>query len=73
MNRQLLADVCAELGEDELRTLLYLARRLLDGQRRYGRVDLARDQRDWKREQTEEAADLLIYAAFDAVKNGAAS
>ncbi len=57
-----------ELGADERRVLAYLRDRLLEGQRRYGALDLARDPRDWKRERAEECADLLIYGAFAAVK-----
>ena len=63
---------CAELGDDELRTLAYLAERLLLGQKQYGRVSIADDPRDWKRERTAEIADLLVYSAFEALKNGLA-
>jgi hypothetical protein len=55
---------CAELGDDELRVLAYLAARLLAGQRTYGRLDLASDRRDWREERGEEIADLLVYSAF---------
>ncbi len=55
---------CAELGDDELRVLAYLAARLLAGQHAYGRLDLANDSRDWRRERGEEIADLLVYSAF---------
>jgi hypothetical protein len=56
-----------ELGPEEHEVLLVLGRRLLAGQRQYGRLDLARDPRDWKREAAEEAADLAIYTAFRVV------
>jgi hypothetical protein len=59
-----LLDVVFELGTDERRVLLLLARRLLEGQRCYGRLDLANDPRDFRRERSEEIADLLVYSAF---------
>lgn len=72
MNResheQSLDATCAELGDDEIRTVAYLARRLLEGQRVYGKINLANDPRDWKRERAEEVADLLVYTAFEALK-----
>ncbi len=58
------AQVWDELGGDERRVLLVLAKRLLDGQQRYGRLDLANDSRDWRKERAEELADSLIYGAF---------
>jgi hypothetical protein len=65
---QMIDATCAELGTDEIRTLAYLARRLLQGQRAYGKLDLATDPRDWKRERADELADLLVYTAFEALK-----
>lgn len=59
-----LLDVVAELGTDERRVLLVLARRLLQGQRQYGRLDVAGDRRDWRRERAEELADALVYGAI---------
>jgi len=59
-----LALVVGELGADEARTLLVLARRLLAGQRTYGRLDLAHDGRSWRRERAEELADALVYGAI---------
>lgn len=56
-----LVAVVDELGPEERRVLLALARRLLTGQRAYGRLDLARDERDWRRERAEELADALVY------------
>jgi hypothetical protein len=63
LERQLDA-VVRELGDDELRTLVHLARRLLEGQRCYGRLDLVHDARDFRKERSEEIADLLVYSAF---------
>jgi len=59
---------CADLADDELRVVAHLARRLLEGQRRYGRLSLATDRRTWRRERAEEIADLLMYSAFEALK-----
>lgn len=63
-----LDETCAELGDDELRVIAYLATRLLVGQRQYGRLDLAKDARDWRRERAAEVADLLVYTGFEALK-----
>ena len=57
----------AELGDDELRVLLVLARRLLVGQKAYGRLDVRNDPRDWRQERAAELQDLLIYTAIDEV------
>ena len=67
--RTALAAVVGELGEDEAHVLLFLARRLLAGQRVYGRLDLRRDGRDWRHERAEELADALVYGAIAEVAN----
>ena len=59
-----LGEVLAELGADERKVMLVLARRLLEGQKCYGRLDLANDARDFRHERASEVADLLIYSAF---------
>jgi hypothetical protein len=59
-----LAAVFAQLGADERRVLLVMARRLLVGQTVYGRLDLANDRRDWRKERAEELADALVYGAI---------
>jgi hypothetical protein len=56
--------VVRELGPEERRVLLVLARRLLAGQHAYGRLDVARDGRDWRRERADELADALVYGAI---------
>jgi len=63
-----LADVLVQLGEDERRVILVLAKRLLEGQRCYGRLDLANDARDWRKERAQELADVLVYGAFEELK-----
>ena len=67
LERQL-DSACAELGDDEIRTLVVLARRLLEGQRAYGRIDLTNDTRDFRRERSEEIQDLLVYSAFETLR-----
>ena len=58
---------CEQLGDEELRVLVVLARRLLAGQRAYGRLDLANDRRDFRRERAEELADAMVYDAVHEV------
>lgn len=67
-DRATLAGLAAALGRDELRVLVLIAERLAAGQRTYGRLDLAADARDWRREALEEAADGLVYVACGLVK-----
>lgn len=45
-----------------------LARRLLAGQRQYGRLDLRNDRRDWQKEIDEERDDIAIYSAIQTVQ-----
>jgi hypothetical protein len=53
-----------KLEADELRVLVSIARRLLDGIRAYGPFDLARDRRDFRsKEAREELEDALVYLA----------
>jgi hypothetical protein len=59
-----LSAILSELGDQEIAVLTVLARRLLAGQRAYGRLDLAHDARDWRKERADECADLLIYSAI---------
>ncbi len=56
--------IARELGPDEVKVLTALARRLLAGQRHYGRLDIRADGRDWRRERAEELADALVYGAI---------
>lgn len=72
VERQLTA-MAAGLGDDELQVLVFVACRLAAGQEQYGRLDIKRDPRDWKRELGEEAADALVYSAILALAKGATS
>jgi hypothetical protein len=62
---------CAELADDEIRVVAHLAARLLEGQRRYGRLTLATEGRNWGKERAEEVADLLVYTAFEELRRRA--
>lgn len=57
-----------EMEPDALRTMLYLAERLMLGQRAYGKLDLKTDPRNWPEEQRAEIGDLLVYFAFEELK-----
>lgn len=61
---QELMELGTELGLDEHRVLVVLAKRLLEGQLAYGKLDLHNDPRDWRKERAMEVQDLLIYSAF---------
>lgn len=63
-----LSKILGQLGPDERRVMLFVARRLLMGQAQYGLLNILRDRRDWKRELGEEAADALVYAACEEVR-----
>jgi len=60
---QRLATAVSQLCADELEVLTLIAERLLLGQRCYGLLRLATDQRDFAREAMEEVADAAIYGA----------
>jgi len=69
------ADPCAELdgivrelGTDEVKVLVAIARRLAMGRRVYGTLDIAGDRRDWKREATDEALDLAVYLSAELLR-----
>ena len=62
-----------ELADEEREVLLFIARRLRQGQDDYGKLDLAHDKRDLQREQAEEIADFLIYEGMRFVKRAVSS
>jgi hypothetical protein len=66
--RPALAALASELGDDECRVLVYLAERMVAGASVYGRMNLAADKRDFRRERAEELADALVYTAMDEVQ-----
>jgi hypothetical protein len=63
-----LAAIIAEMGSQEVAVMTLLARRLLEGQRAYGRIDVANDPRDFEAERGAEVADVLVYSAFSELR-----
>ena len=62
--RMELARRIEDLGDDEVRVLLYLADRLHMGAGQYGPLDIATDPRDWTAEARAEFADGAVYLAI---------
>jgi hypothetical protein len=58
-----LDDIIEGLGEDEVRVLLRIARRIAKGRTQYGALHLATDPRDFQNEAREEIEDSLVYFA----------
>jgi hypothetical protein len=63
-----LENICAQLEPDAQRVVLEVARRMLQGQKHYGVLDLQRDSRDFKKEISEEIWDGLAYSAMAFLK-----
>jgi hypothetical protein len=62
--RSELAKATARLGDDELRVLTSIAKRLRFGARVYGKLRVATDSREFRRrEAREEIEDFLVYLA----------
>ena len=59
---------CAELGDDELRVVLLVAKRLAMGRKAYGPLDIKGDARDWQHEASEEALDCAVYLAAETLR-----
>lgn len=59
-----LKESAEQLGPQEIQLLCFLADRLLEGQARYGQLDVTRDHRDFEKERAEELADALVYTAM---------
>ena len=57
-----------QLEGDELRVVLAITKRLCIGKRQYGRLDIARDGRNWQREIAEEVLDQAVYTAIYLLK-----
>lgn len=57
-------DLWSELGEEERLVVVHLARRILTGQGQYGRLHLATDGRDWRKERADELSDVIVYTAY---------
>ena len=59
---------CAELGDDELRVVLLVAKRLGVGRSCYGPLDIKGDARNWRHEASEEALDCAVYLACETMR-----
>ena len=57
-----------DLGDDEEEVLRVLRGRLEMGQKQYGKLDIARDSREWSKELLEEVLDQCVYAAIMLVR-----
>ena len=53
-----------ECSDDELRVICAVYKRIELGRSLYGRLDVARDPRNWSRELAEELLDAVVYAAI---------
>jgi len=60
--------VLAELGDDELRVVVLVAKRLAIGRTCYGPLDIKGDTRDWRHEASEELLDGCVYLAADVLR-----
>jgi len=59
-----LEDILDDLGDDETRVLVSIARRLQLGAEAYGELEIAFDRRDFRRKEArEELEDALVYLA----------
>ena len=67
-HQKLIATLC-QLGVEELEVLTLIAERLLAGQRAYGQLRLATDQRDFAREALEEILDTQVYSACALIRD----
>lgn len=63
-----LVNASDDLGVDELRVLTAVATRLAMGQKQYGKLDIARDKRDFVKEASEEALDGCVYLACELLR-----
>jgi len=60
-----LARLSGDLGPDEIRILVRVARRLWVGKERYGPMKVSGDRRDFQKEASEELLDWLVYTEMD--------
>jgi len=57
-----------KLGDDEVRVVLLVAKRLAMGRKAYGPLDIKGDARDWQHEASEEALDCAVYLACETMR-----
>ncbi len=58
------ANRATTLAGDELDVLEFVRRRLIDGKRAYGQLNLAEDKRNWENELAAELVDAILYIGF---------
>jgi hypothetical protein len=58
----------AGLGEDELRVVVLVAKRLAMGRKAYGPLDIKGDRRDSRYEASEELLDGCVYLAAEMLR-----
>jgi len=56
-----LAELDAELEPDARKVLHLIASRMVAGQRKYGKLVLETDARNWRAEEREELLDAIVY------------
>jgi|HubBroStandDraft_2_1064218.scaffolds.fasta_scaffold47142_4 hypothetical protein len=64
---------CAELGDDEVRVVVLVAKRLAVGRKCYGPLDIKGDPRDWRHEASEELLDGCVYLAAETLRSEGAA
>ena len=69
--RKLILDTVDRMGEADLQSVKFTLRRMLDGQKQYGKLNVATDKRDFRVERAQEIADDLVYAHADILKRWA--
>ena len=65
---QVLRSSASAIGPDEAAVLTQIARRLALGASQYGRLRIASDGRDWRKEASEEYLDGAVYMAIQCIK-----
>lgn len=56
-------------GDDEIRVMAYIAERLIGiGQIQYGKLSIANDRRDFRREAAMEFGDAAVYLTLNALR-----
>lgn len=61
-------DMFARFNADTRAVFQLLADRHVVGERKYGSLGLLGDKRDFQKERADECGDLLMYSAFDAIR-----
>lgn len=70
MTLERLLAATVHLNRDEMAVVIEVAEGLCRGRAIYGPLDMANDQRDWRREAQEELRDCLVYIATERLRLG---